>query len=84
MVQITMTIPDTVIAGVLDAFEWNFPIPVDDLGDPLYTPAQWARLKLREFIRDVYRAYKANVDADTARQAAIVQADVDTGGVDVT
>ena len=66
MAQITFDIDNTKIPRILAAFKGLYPIPVDEAGDPQFTPAAWGRECLRRFmIRSVSR-YETMV----AKQAA--------------
>ena len=83
MANFTMTIPDAVVDDVLNAFATAYPIPEDEGGTSLYTKPQWAKMKLRDYVRSIYRAYKANNASETARSIAADAADVDSKGVSV-
>ena len=55
---ITLTLPDSAPARVLPAMADKFPIPETVPGTPDYTQAQWTRLQIKYFLRDVVLEYE--------------------------
>lgn len=64
--QIIFTIPDEKVTRVVDAICGLFPIPTDTNGNPLFTPAQWAKEKIRRFIIDIVFRYEQKKAKDEA------------------
>ena len=77
MAQFTIEIPDDKVAELLTAFATLYPIPlaVEEGEEPLFTKPQWAKKKVRDYIREIYTAWKAKEAAEDARLAAIEAAD---------
>jgi len=80
MAEFTITVPGDKVQDLLDAFATVYPIPlaVSEEGEeeePQYTKPAWAKLQVRRFIREVYKAWKAKQAAEDARLAAIQVAD---------
>lgn len=84
MAQFTLTIPNGLLQEILNAFEYQYPIPVDTDDVPVMTQAQNAKLQVRRYVRDIYTAYNATTASDAARDAAIMQAEIDSAPIEVT
>ena len=92
MAQFTLTIPNDKVQALLDAFAAQYPIPqavdeetggplVDESGEPVpaYTKAHNAKMQVRRYVREVYKAAQANA----ARLAAIERAEQESEGIEV-
>lgn len=66
MASISISIPDTVVARVLDAFAEVYGYTATD-----GTKAQFARSKLVEYVRGVVRSYEVQQASEAAAQAAV-------------
>ena len=80
MAQFTIERPDDKVQELLTAFATLYPIPqaVTEEGEeeePQFTKPQWAKKKVRDYIREIYTAWKAKEAAEVARLAAIGAAD---------
>jgi hypothetical protein len=72
MTVITITIPNGFITPLLDAFDSEYP------GRPEgTTKAQWAKQKVRNYVRETYRSYKAH-QAEPVVQTASNQANTES------
>lgn len=83
MAEFTITIPAELLNGLLDAFESAYPIPVDEDEIPLHTKAVWARMKVRQYVREIYRSQAAVLAAEAARISAADTAEVESEGLTV-
>lgn len=81
MAVITITVPDKDMGTLLDAFENLCPIPVDEMGVPIYDRTTWVQMRIREHIRDVWKSHVIPAAVDAARAAALAQADTDTADI---
>lgn len=50
--QITFTIPDPKLPTLKEGLLYLHPVPVDELGQPLYTENAWLKEYIRQFVRD--------------------------------
>lgn len=55
-VVVSITVPDAKVSRVSNAFQAAYPIPTDEFGAPLFTPKQWVKKKLVEFIIETVRS----------------------------
>ena len=56
--EIKFTIPDEKLPTIVSAYETMYPIPLDEDGDPEFTPAQWAKEMIRRYIRQTVYNYQ--------------------------
>lgn len=57
--EITFRISDEKVQRVVDAMKGLYPIPIDfETMEPLFTDNQWAREKIRRWIRDQVARYE--------------------------
>ena len=72
MAELKVTIPNDKLQDVIDAFCFNYKYQdiIDELPNP-QTKAQFAKAKLIEFVKDNFKAYKANQASEIARQTAL-------------
>jgi len=80
MPQFTLDIPAGVATEVLDAFAWAYGYDPDSC----QTKSDFAKDKVRQFVKEVYTAYKANEAAEVARQTAVSTAETDSDVITVT
>lgn len=85
MASFTMDIPNDKVNDLLDAFAELYGYD-DSEGAPQegVTKADFAKDKIRDYLREVFTAYKAKQAAESARQAAIDAATVDVTDFDIT
>lgn len=72
MAQIIIEIPDTHAAEVRDAFADIFGW-TDQLG---VTKTQFAKQKVADFVKQIYKQYKVSLASNAATQAAVAEVDV--------
>lgn len=80
MPQIIFDITTENAQRILDAFEAIYPIPETVPGTPDYTPGEWARKKLKDYVVDLV----SNHEQQIAIQAASDAHQPDPDLVDVT
>lgn len=80
MATFTLTVPDALVPDMLDAFAALYGYDAATDG----TRANFAKGKIRDYVKEVYTAHQATIGAEAARQSAISAADTTTADVDVT
>lgn len=82
---VTITVPDVIVADVVNAFCTNFGYQAT-IGDPPVpnpqTKGQFAKAQLVRYIRDIYRSYKLST-FQTGQATVIQQSDTATTGITV-
>lgn len=90
MAQITIDVPNAVLARVLDAFAKMYgrpetiPDPANPTGPQIPNPqtkAQFAKMKLADFIKDVVKGHEAQKAGGDAQKAALDKAAADTAQI---
>lgn len=75
MAKFTLTINDDQLAYYLAGVARLHPIPTDSNGTPLYTPAQWAKERLKRHVIDTIwnqKNYEAKLAVSVVRDDAAV------------
>lgn len=80
MASFTLTVPDALVPDLLDAFADMYGYDAETDG----TKANFAKSKIRDYVKEVYKAHQATISAEAARQSAISAADTAAADVDVT
>lgn len=59
MAQITINVTNAQLAQeIADAFETTFQMPHDEQGNPQYTPTQFVKFQILEYIKRVVNQYR--------------------------
>jgi hypothetical protein len=87
--SMTITVPDEVAPQVINAFatlyNYQATIDTDENGDDIPNPeskAAFTRRMIREYVKNVYKAYKV-AELEAQRQQVVSDAENDVSGVDV-
>ena len=71
MVEIKFTIPDNKVQRIIDTMKWEFSIPIDAGGNPLFTDGQWAKESIRRWIINQVARYEKNLAEIQARNSVL-------------
>lgn len=58
-IEIKFTVPDAAtMKRITDAFAGMSSIPVDGDGNPVYTDSEWARFRIREYVKSIVKRHE--------------------------
>lgn len=74
MASFNFTVPDPEVPRILAAYADLYPIPEDpeNPGTPLYTQAIWAKMQIREQVKNTVRRSERRAAEIAARESIVV------------